>query len=79
MALPEYEQIARFARPTMPPSSLNLPVVEEGDASDPVAALYDRFKSHFGRPDVPGILKCFATHPPLLEHMMALSDRKSVV
>jgi len=74
MALPEYEQIARIARPTTSPSSTNLPVVEEGDASDRVAALYDRFKSHFGRPDVPGILKCFATHPPLLEHMMALSE-----
>lgn len=74
MALPEYEQLARFARPRTSPSSTNVPVVEEGDASDTVAALYDRFKSHFGRPDVPGILKCFATHPPLLEHMMALSE-----
>jgi uncharacterized peroxidase-related enzyme len=74
MVLPEYEQIARFSRPTTSASSTNLPVVEEADASVPVAALYDRFKSHFGRPDVPGILKCFATHPPLLDHMMALSE-----
>ena len=54
-------------------SSTNLPVVEEGEASAEVAALYDHFRSHFGRPDVPGILKCFATHPPLLKHMMELS------
>ena len=54
-------------------SSTNLPVVEEDNASDEVAALYDHFRSHFGRPDVPGILKCFATHPPLLKHMMDLS------
>jgi uncharacterized peroxidase-related enzyme len=74
MALPEYEQIARFDRSKTSALSTNLPVVEEADASGRVAALYDHFKSHFGRPDVPGILKCFATHPPLLEHMMALSE-----
>ena len=74
MALPEYEQIARFDRSKTSAFSTNLPVVEEADASGRVAALYDHFKSHFGRPDVPGILKCFATHPPLLEHMMALSE-----
>ena len=74
MALPEYEQIARFDRSKTSAFSTNLPVVEEADASESVAALYDHFKSHFGRPDVPGILKCFATHPPLLEHMMALSE-----
>jgi uncharacterized peroxidase-related enzyme len=54
-------------------SSTNLPLVEEGEASSEIAALYDHFRSHFGRPDVPGILKCFATHPPLLKHMMDLS------
>lgn len=74
MALPEYEQIARFSRLKASSSSINLPVVEEGEASGEVAALYDHFRSHFGRPDVPGILKCFATHPPLLRHMMDLSE-----
>jgi uncharacterized peroxidase-related enzyme len=54
-------------------SSTNLPVVEEEVASDEVGVLYDHFRSHFGRPDVPGILKCFATHPLLLKHMMELS------
>ena len=39
------------------------------------AALYDHFRAAFGRPDVPGILKCFATHPPLLKHMMDLSEQ----
>jgi len=54
-------------------SSMNLPLVEEDAASEEVAVLYDHFRSQFGRADVPGILKCFATHPPLLKHMMALS------
>ena len=74
MTLPEYEQIARFSRPKVLSSSTNLPVVEEDEAAGEVAALYDHFRSHFGRPDVPGILKCFATHPPLLRHMMDLSE-----
>jgi uncharacterized peroxidase-related enzyme len=54
-------------------SSTNLKVVEVDAASDEVSALYDHFRAHFGRPDVPGILKCFATHPALLRHMMDLS------
>lgn len=74
MALPEYEQIARLSRPRTSSSSTNLPVVEEDEAAGEVAALFDHFRTHFGRPDVPGILKCFATHPPLLKHMMNLSE-----
>jgi uncharacterized peroxidase-related enzyme len=54
-------------------SRTHLPLVEAEGAGDEVARLYARFYTTFGRPDVPGILKCFATHPPLLEHMMALS------
>jgi uncharacterized peroxidase-related enzyme len=70
---PENDRRSQLASPKLSSSSSNLPVVEEGDAGDEVTALYDRFRSHFGRPDVPGILKCFATHPPLLKHMMDLS------
>lgn len=74
MALPEYEKIAQAARDFRPPVLANIPLIEEGEASGEVAALYDHFRNHFGRPDVPGILKCFATHPPLLRHMMDLSE-----
>ncbi|WP_263359229.1 carboxymuconolactone decarboxylase family protein [Acidicapsa ligni] len=48
--------------------------MEENEASGEVAELYEHFRSHFGRPDVPGILKCFATHPPMLRHMMDLAE-----
>jgi uncharacterized peroxidase-related enzyme len=54
--------------------SKNLPVVDEANAPDEVAQLYAKFRSTFGRPNVPGILQCFATHPPLLEHMMGLAE-----
>jgi len=57
-----------------PSSAANLPVVEEADATGEVAELYERFRSHFGRPKVPGILKCFATHPALLRNMMGLAE-----
>jgi len=56
------------------PESKNLPVVDEANASEEVVQLYGKFRSTFGRPTVPGILKCFATHPPLLEHMMGLAE-----
>ena len=56
------------------PDSRNLPVVNEENAPEEVAQLYAKFRSIFGRSTVPGILKCFATHPPLLEHMMGLAE-----
>jgi uncharacterized peroxidase-related enzyme len=74
VALPEYEQIARLTGRQRPQASANLSGVEEEDAAGEVSELYDYFRTHFGRADVPGILKCFATHPPLLRHMIALSE-----
>ena len=71
MPLPEYERLSRKVQPSAP---ANLACVEEEDATSEVAALYDEFRLRFGREDVPGILKCFATHPPLLRHMMYLSE-----
>jgi uncharacterized peroxidase-related enzyme len=75
MVLPEYEKIAKFVRKPDRHAPANIPVIEESAATGEVAALYDHFRSQFGRPDVPGILKCFATHPPLLKHMMELSEQ----
>ena len=75
MALPEYEKIARPGRSTGPHAPGNIAVIEESAATGEVAALYARCRDHFGRPDIPGILKCFATHPPLLWHMMDLSEQ----
>ncbi|WP_353069190.1 peroxidase-related enzyme [Tunturibacter empetritectus] len=58
----------------LPIQSTNLPIVNENDAPPEVERLYMRFRTDFGRPRVPGILQCFATHPPLLEHMMGLAQ-----
>jgi uncharacterized peroxidase-related enzyme len=74
MALPEYEKIANSARHVGHEVTPNITLIEESVATGEVALLYEYFRTHFGRPDVPGILKCFATHPPLLQHMMDLSE-----
>jgi uncharacterized peroxidase-related enzyme len=50
-----------------------IPIVDEDAATGAVAAAYADYRAHFGRDQVPGILKCFATHPPLLEQMIALA------
>lgn len=57
-----------------PLKSPYLPLLEEGAATGTVAAAYANYRVRFGRPHVPGILKCFATHPPLLEQMIALAS-----
>ena len=74
MGLPEYERIAGLRASRRLLASTILPGIEENAATGEVAALYDHFRTHFGRPEVPGILKCFATHPSLLRHMMNLSE-----
>jgi uncharacterized peroxidase-related enzyme len=74
MALPEYEKLARSVRSSGPNVASNISLIEESAATGEVAVLYEHFRTHFGRPDVPPILKCFATHPPLLRHMMDLSE-----
>jgi uncharacterized peroxidase-related enzyme len=71
---PEYEKISELADLSTGSASTHLQVIDEEEAQGEVAALYQHFRSHFGRPHVPGILKCFATHPPLLRHMMDLSE-----
>jgi uncharacterized peroxidase-related enzyme len=51
-----------------------IPIVEEQTATGDVAEAYADYRALFGRDHVPGILKCFATHPPLLEQMIALAS-----
>jgi uncharacterized peroxidase-related enzyme len=72
--LPEYENLARWSASRSSSSSTNLPLVEASEADDEVSRLYERYRSRFGRQDIPGILKCFATHPPLLRSMMDLAE-----
>jgi uncharacterized peroxidase-related enzyme len=59
---------------SMTTSTTTIPIVEEDGATGAVAAAYADYRARFGREHVPGILKCFATHPPLLEQMLALAS-----
>jgi uncharacterized peroxidase-related enzyme len=56
------------------PSSLNLPLVEEASASPEVRSLFQQYRDRFGRTELPGILLCFATHPPLLRGMLEIAE-----
>jgi uncharacterized peroxidase-related enzyme len=51
-----------------------IPIVEENEAVGEVAQAYAQYREQFGRSSVPGILKCFATHPPLLQQMLTLAS-----
>ena len=73
MRLPEDQRLAERGNPA-PIQASNLQAVGEADAPPEVDRLYARFRENCGRPRVPGILQCFATHPPLLEHMMGLAE-----
>ena len=73
MALIEYQRL-KGAGASAAITATNLPVVNPGDADGEVAELFSYFREHFGREEIPGILRCFATHPPLLRSMMALAD-----
>lgn len=56
------------------PTSTNLPLVEEGSASPEVRALFQQYRERFGRTELPGILLCFAPHPPLLLGMLEIAE-----
>ena len=73
MTTPEYEKLAARVD-SQPVEAANLAVVAEQNASPEVTRLYAKFREDFGRPQIPGILQCFATHPSLLEHMMGLAQ-----
>ncbi len=65
MILPDEEQVVTPAAAQT--------AVDEQTTSPEVQYLFAQFRQDFGRPQVPGILRCFATHPPLLKHMMELA------
>lgn len=56
------------------PSSSNLLLVDERSANEEVRALFARYREHFGRTELPGILLCFATNPALLKGMLEIAE-----
>ncbi len=62
------------SKPRVAPSSTNLPLVDEPTANDEVRALFARYREHFNRAELPGILLCFATNPALLKGMLEIAE-----
>jgi uncharacterized peroxidase-related enzyme len=73
MKTPEHQTRATNTD-SRPNTAANLPLVSEADAPADVAQLFAQYRRDFGRAQLPSILQCFATHPPLLEHMMGLAQ-----
>ena len=70
----EYEVATEPKRPAKVQIPTYLPVIEETDATGEVAEAYDYFRVHFGRPAVPGILKCFSSSPEMLRIIIQLGS-----
>jgi hypothetical protein len=53
-------------------SKINL--IEDADATGEVANVYDEWRAHSGRQQMPGILKCFGYRPDFLCQVMDFSN-----
>jgi uncharacterized peroxidase-related enzyme len=71
---PEYELLTRLRSGHLPKAKTKIPLVEEDEAIGETAAVYQYFRDQTGRPDVPGILKCFATNPAFARWMIDASS-----
>lgn len=56
------------------PSPVNLPLPEEASASPEVRALFQQYRERFGRAELPGIVRCFATNASLLSGMLEIAE-----
>jgi uncharacterized peroxidase-related enzyme len=48
--------------------------IEDADATGEVATVYDEWRAHSGRQQMPGILKCFSHRPDFLRQVMDVSN-----
>jgi alkylhydroperoxidase family enzyme len=48
--------------------------VEDAEATGEVAKVYDEWRAHSGRQQMPGILKCFSHRPDFLRQVMDFSN-----
>ena len=49
-------------------------VIEDAEARDAVAVVYDEWRAKSGRQNLPGILKCFSHRPDFLREVMRAGD-----
>jgi alkylhydroperoxidase family enzyme len=49
-------------------------LIEDADATGELAKVFDEWRAHSGRQQMPGILKCFSHRPDFLRQVMAFSN-----
>jgi hypothetical protein len=49
-------------------------LIEDADATGETAKVYDEWRAHSGRTQMPGILKCFSHRPDFLRYVMQFSN-----
>ena len=49
-------------------------LIEDAEATGETATVYDEWRAHSGRTQMPGILKCFGSRPDFLREVMAFSN-----
>jgi len=49
-------------------------LIEDADAAGELAKVYDEWRAHSGRKQMPGILKCFSHRPDFLRQVMDFSN-----
>ena len=49
-------------------------LIEDADATGELAKVYDEWRAHSGRQQMPDILKCFSHRPDFLRQVMAFSN-----
>jgi uncharacterized peroxidase-related enzyme len=74
MSTSEYAVASGLKQLGKGPFPTHLPVIEEADATGEIAEAYQYFRDHFGRPTVPGILKCFSSSPAMLRIIIQLGS-----
>lgn len=67
-------QVEALERRRAAPASTNLSLVDEGTANGDVRSLFAHYRERFARPDVPGIVLCFATNSVLLKGMLEIAE-----
>lgn len=72
--LSDVTQVEQPGRLRATPSSTNLALVEEGTANGEVRSLFTHYRERFARPDLPGIVRCFATNSSLLKGMLEIAE-----
>jgi alkylhydroperoxidase family enzyme len=63
-----------FRLGTMTDAKTKIKVIEDADATGEVAKVYDEWRAHSGRQQMPGILKCFSHRPDFLREVMSFSN-----